>query len=79
MTYCFVHQMSYYTTKCESSIELVGDIYNFEKKQLTTSTETVCDHKHYCHEICLNSVFDKSSEMVGDLVNIDESKFGINR
>ena len=45
MTYCFVYQMSYETKICESSIELIGDIDDIEMKELTTSTETVCDYK----------------------------------
>ena len=49
------------------------------QEQLTTSQETVCDYKRYCHEICMYIVFDDSEQMIGGegkIVEIDESKFG---
>ena len=59
LTYCFVYQMTYDATIHETSIEMIGDIDNLEtQEQLTTSQETVCDYKRYCHEICMNIVFE---------------------
>ena len=50
-----------------------------ELKQVTTSSETVCDYKMYCREICINIVIDESDDQIcgiGLTVEIDESKFG---
>ena len=58
LTYCFVYQMTYDATIHETSIEMIGDIDNLEtQEQLTTSQETVCDYKRYCHEICHEHCF----------------------
>ena len=59
LTYCFVHQMSYQDTIRETSIELVGNDAD-GMKQIKTSSESVCDYKMYCHEICINIVLDES-------------------
>ena len=78
LTYCFVHQMSYTDTIRETSIELINN-ENDELKQVTTSSETVCDYKMYCREICVNIIIDESDDQIGGIgltVEIDESKFG---
>ena len=75
MTYCFVHQMSYKDTIRETSIEE-------NNKNVITSSETVCDYKRYCRDICYNIVSEMSSDKIGGpglTVEIDESKFGKNK
>ena len=77
MTYCFVHQMSYKDTVRETSIE-----ENSNNKLVVTSSETVCDYKRYCRDICYNIVSEISSDKIGGhglTVEIDESKFGKNK
>ena len=80
LTYCFVYQLSYVDTIRETSIEIITDENTEDgNKILTTSTETVCDYKNYCREICVNIVLDESDQMIGvpgKVVEIDESKFG---
>ena len=69
--------MSYTDTIRETSIELIGN-YSDDLKQITTSSETVCDYKMYCREICVNIVMDKSDNQIGGhnlTVEINESKF----
>ena len=54
-------------------------IENNGMKQLTTSTKIISDYKWYCHEICLNIVFDESTEQIsgpGKHLEIYKSKFG---
>ena len=78
LTYCFVHQMSYADTIRETLIELVGNDAD-DMKQIKTSSESVCDYKMYCHEICVNIVMDESDNQIGGpgfTVVIDKSKFG---
>ena len=72
--------MSYIDTIRETSIELIGYDPN-DLKQITTSSETVCDYKMYCREICVNIVMDESDNQIGGHnftveMEIDESKFG---
>ena len=77
LTYCFVHGMSYTDTIRETSIELIGNDPD-DLKQITTSSETVCDYKMYCREICINIVMDESDNQIGGhnlTVEINESKF----
>ena len=74
MTYCFVHQLSYKDTIRETTIDT-----DLEGNFLTTSTETVCDYKRYCRDVCFNIVSELSSGQIGGhglTVEIDESKFG---
>ena len=74
MTYCFVYQMSYKDTIRETSINTDND-GNF----VATSTETVCDYKCYCRDVCFNIVSEISCDKIGGegfTVEIDESKFG---
>ena len=78
LTYCCDHQMSYTYTIHETSIELINN-EDDELKQVTTCSETVCDYKMYCREICINIVIDESDDQIGGsglTVEIDESKFG---
>ena len=64
----------------ETSIEIVQDENTEDgNKILTTSTETVCDYKNYCREICIYIVLDEWDQMIGGpgkVVEIDKSKFG---
>ena len=80
LTYCFVYQFSYTDTIRETSIEIVRDENTEDgNKILITSTETTCDYKSYCREICINIVPDESDQMIGGpgkVVEIDESKLG---
>ena len=74
MTYCFVHQMSYKDTIRETSITC-----NESGDFVPTSSETVCDYKRYCHDVCFNIVTEMSVEQIGGpglTVEVDESKFG---
>ena len=74
MTYCFVYQMSYSDTIRETTITSDED-----GKLVQTSRETVCDYKHYCHDVCFNVVSELSTDQIGGhglTVEIDESKFG---
>ena len=74
MTYSFVHQLSYKDTIRETTIDT-----DLEGNFLTTSTETVCDYKRYCCDICFNIVSELSCGQIGGhglTVEIDESKFG---
>ena len=77
MTYCFVYQLSYKDTIRETTITS-DEIGNFQR----TSTETVCDYKRYCRDICYNIVLEETSDQIGGenlIVEIDESKFGKNK
>ena len=74
MTYCFVYQMSYNDTIRETTITSDDN-----GKLVQTSRETVCDYKHYCHDMCFNIVSELSSDKIGGhglTVEIDKSKFG---
>ena len=47
-------------------------------KVVTTSTETICDYKRYCRDICFQVLQENSNDQIGgpDLHDeIDESKF----
>ena len=74
-----MYQLSYEDTIRETSTEIVGDASDpLQQKQIKTSCETVCDYKHYCCDVCLNIVMDKSDGKIGGPgthVEIDESKF----
>ena len=74
ITYCFVYQLSYKDTIREKSIS------NDQNGNYTkTSSETVCDYKRYCRDICYNIIVETSSYKIGGpncRVEIDESKFG---
>ena len=66
--------MSYSDTIRETTINSDED-----GKLIQTSWETVCDYKHYCHDVCFNIVSELSSDQIGGnglTVEIDESKFG---
>ena len=80
LTYCFVDGLSYTDTMRETSIDLIPDLNDTTgQKQTTTSLETICDYKRYCHEICMNIVMDESHYQIGGpgkVIEIDESKFG---
>ena len=63
MTYSFVHQLSYKYTMWETSIST-----KCEKgltKVLTTSTETICDYKRYCRDICFQVLQDNCYSQIG--------------
>ena len=71
MIYCFVYQMSYNDTTREKTITS-DDI----GKLVKTSRETVCDYKHFCHDVCFNIVSELSHEKIGGhglTVEIDDS------
>ena len=74
ITYCFIYQLSYKDTIRETSIS------NDQNRNYTkTSSETVCDYKRYCRDICYNIIVETSSNKIGGpncTVEIDESKFG---
>ena len=70
--------MSYADTIRETLIELTGNDLD-DMKQIKSSSETVCDYKMYCHEICVNIVMDESDNQIGGAgftVEIDKAKFG---
>ena len=68
LTYSFVDQLSYQDTIRETLIEIVGDASDpLQQKQIKTSHETICNYKHYCRDVYLNIVMDKSDNKIGGL------------
>ena len=77
LTYCFVHQLIYKDTTRETSIGTTCE--KGFTKVVTTSTETICDHKRYCRDICFQILQDNCYSQIGGPglhVEIDESMFG---
>ena len=77
MTYSFVHQLSYKDTTRETSITTTCE--KGFTKVLTTSTETICDYKRYCRDICFQVLQVNCYSQLGGPglhVEIDKSKFG---
>ena len=73
LTYPWVHQLSYKDTIHETSIGVSDD------KGVTTSSETICDYKAYCRDICYKVISHNRFDQIGGPgveVEIDESKFG---
>ena len=77
MTYSFLHQLSYKdTTKRETSIGTTCE--KGFTKVVITSTETICDYKRYCRDICFQVLQENCYSQIGGPglhVKIDESKF----
>ena len=77
MTFSFVHQLSYKDTIMETNIGTTSE--KGFTKVITTSTETICDYKRCCRDICFQVLQDNCYSEIGGPglhVEIDESKFG---
>ena len=73
LTYAWVHQLSYKEKIHETSIGVSDD------KVIATSSETTCDYKAYCGDICYKVISHNGFDQIrgpGLEVEIDKSKFG---
>ena len=58
LTYAWAHQLSYKDTIHETSIGVSDD-------KVVTSSETTCDYKAYCRDICYKVISHNGFDQIG--------------